>query len=116
MTSAWSSANQAILGGSRALMGLAQDGTAPKFFLKTHRWGVPYIAVGAISAFLPLAYTVLNASATQVFGWFQDLTAATVLWQWMTICVIALRVHYGMRKQGISRDRESDAVRINDRN
>lgn len=78
----------------------------PQIFLKTHRYGVPWVAVTAICIFLPLAYTCLSTSATEVFGWFQDVTAASTLWQWITICVVALRVHYAMRKQNISRDRE----------
>jgi amino acid transporter len=45
LTSAWSASNQSILGGTRTLYGLALKGHAPRFFLWTTRWGVPYMCV-----------------------------------------------------------------------
>jgi yeast amino acid transporter len=45
LTSAWSSANSGMLGGSRALYGLAKEGHAPKIFLRVNRFGVPYVGI-----------------------------------------------------------------------
>jgi len=106
LTSAWSSANHGILSGSRSLYGLALDGNAPKFFLKTHRFGVPYIGVSAIAIFMVLAYMTVTESGTKVFEWFQSLTAASTLFQWITIGITYLRFHYATRTQGIDRNSE----------
>jgi amino acid transporter len=45
ITSAFSSGNGVLFLASRTLVGLAQDGFAPKFLLKTNRYGSPWIAV-----------------------------------------------------------------------
>lgn len=82
LTSAWSSGNQAVLSGSRSLVGMALDGNAPKIFLKTHRWGVPYVAVGTICIFMNLAFLSLSSGGSTVFGWLQTLVSASVLFQW----------------------------------
>jgi len=39
LTSAWSSGNSSMLGGSRILYGLAREGKAPKIFLRVNRFG-----------------------------------------------------------------------------
>lgn len=103
LTSAWSSANHGILSGSRSLFGLALDGNAWKFFLKTHRLGVPYIGVSAIAIFMTLAYMTVSNSGTVVFGWFQSLTAASTLFQWITVAITYLRFYYAAKVQGIDR-------------
>ena len=104
LTSAWSSGNTGLLGGSRTLYGLAREGHAPKFFMRVNRFGVPYIAVCCIGAFVALGYMTLSDSASLVFGWFQDLVSAAAMVHWITICLVYLRFYYGCKKQGISRD------------
>lgn len=93
-----------MLGGSRVLYGLAREGRAPKIFLKTNRFGIPYVAIGFLSLFICLGYMTLSKSAGIVFNWLQDLVSVSTLCNWMVICTVYLRFHYGMRKQGISRD------------
>lgn len=56
ITSAWSSSNQALLSGTRVLYGLALKKQAPKIFLRTTSWGVPYICVLLNTAFMFLAF------------------------------------------------------------
>lgn len=103
LTSALSAGEQSALSGSRALVGMALDGVAPKFFTKTHRGGIPYIAVGCVLLLAPLAYTSVSTKASNVFYWFTVVSATGTLWSWCTICVSWLRLYYGMRKQGIAR-------------
>lgn len=103
LTSALSSGEQAALAGSRALVGLSLDGVLPKFFTKTHRWGIPYIAVAVILSLSPLAYTVVSSSATDVFYYLSDVAAEGAVWSWMTINIAWLRMYYAMAKQGIPR-------------
>ena len=52
LTSAWSSGNSGMLNGSRALYGIAREGHAPKVFTQCNRYGIPYVAVCSIGAFM----------------------------------------------------------------
>ncbi|KAJ5953383.1 Amino acid/polyamine transporter I [Penicillium verhagenii] len=102
LTSAWSSSNQSILAGTRTLYGLAVKGHAPRIFLRTNKWGVPYICVALQVAFSFLAYMCVSNSATTVFYWFVDLTAAGSLVSWITIALNHIRLLQAFDKQGIS--------------
>ncbi|KAL1731376.1 amino acid permease/ SLC12A domain-containing protein [Schizophyllum commune] len=103
LTSAWSSGNSGMLNGSRALYGIAREGHAPKVFTRCNRYGIPYVAVCSIGAFMALGYMTLDRSASVVFGWFQDLIASSILVYWIVICLVYLRFFYGCKRQGISR-------------
>ncbi|KAF9064593.1 amino acid permease/ SLC12A domain-containing protein [Rhodocollybia butyracea] len=103
LTSAWSSGNSTMLTGSRILYGLAREGHAPKIFLRTNRFGIPYLCVLFIGVFIALGYMTLQSSASMVFGWFQELVAAGTLVTWIVICVVYLRFYYGCKRQGIDR-------------
>ncbi|PBK73254.1 hypothetical protein ARMSODRAFT_625405 [Armillaria solidipes] len=104
LTSAWSAGNSGLLNGSRNLYGMARERHAPKIFLRVNRFGVPYVAVLFLSAFLCLAYMTLSDNASTVFSWFQDLSSSAILVHWTIICTVYLRFYYGMKKQHISRD------------
>ncbi|PSN65752.1 amino acid permease-like protein [Corynespora cassiicola Philippines] len=103
ITSAWSSSNQALLSGTRVLYGLAIKGQAPKVFLRTTAWGVPYVCVLFNTCFMFLAFMSLSSSAMTVFWWLVDLTAAGVLVSWSSILFNHIRLCLAMKKQGISR-------------
>ncbi|KAF9073344.1 amino acid permease/ SLC12A domain-containing protein [Rhodocollybia butyracea] len=103
LSSAWSAGNATMLGGSRILYGLAREGHAPKFFLRTNRFGIPYICVSFLSVFMALGYMTLQSSASIVFGWFQELVAAAALIIWIVICIVYLRFYYACKHQGIDR-------------
>jgi amino acid transporter len=103
ITSAWSSSNQALLAGTRVLYGLAIKGQAPKIFLRTTPWGVPYVCVCFNTCFMFLAFMSLSSSAMTVFYWLVDLTAAGCLVSWSSILFNHTRLCAAMKKQGISR-------------
>ncbi|OAL52538.1 amino acid permease-like protein [Pyrenochaeta sp. DS3sAY3a] len=103
ITSAWSSSNQALLSGTRVLFALAIKGQAPKIFLRTTSWGVPYVCVLFNTAFMFLAFMALSSSAMTVFWWLVDLTAAGVLVSWSAILTNHIRLNLAMKKQGIPR-------------
>jgi len=105
ITSAWSSGNHGILQGSRSLYALALENKAPKVFRRVTRFGIPWVAVCFQSLFMLLAFMTLNTDANTVFGWLQNLTAASTLAVWITIGICSLRVRQAMKKQGISADR-----------
>lgn len=99
ITSAWSSSNQALLSGTRVLYGLALKRQAPKIFLRTTPWGVPYMCVLLNTAFMFLAFMSLSAGAMTVFWWFVDLTACGVLISWCTVLLNHIRLIQAMKKQ-----------------
>ncbi|KAF2442948.1 amino acid permease-like protein [Karstenula rhodostoma CBS 690.94] len=103
ITSAWSSSNQALLAGTRVLYGLAIKGQAPKIFLRTTTWGVPYVCVIFNTCFMFLAFMSLSSNAMTVFWWLVDLTAAGVLVSWSSILLNHTRLCLAFKKQGISR-------------
>lgn len=92
-----------MLGGSRVLYGLAREGHAPKIFLRCNRFGIPYVAVCTIGAFVSLGYMTLSDSASTVFSWFQDLVSSAAFVHWIIILIVYLRFYYGCKKQGIDR-------------
>ncbi|EPS25348.1 hypothetical protein PDE_00281 [Penicillium oxalicum 114-2] len=104
LTSAWSASNQSILAGTRTLYGLAIKGHAPKIFLRTNAWGVPYMCVLLQVAFSFLAYMCVSNSALTVFWWFVDLTAAGTLVSWICISLNHIRLLQALKKQNISPD------------
>ncbi len=101
VTSAWSSANQALLAGTRVLYALALKRQAPAVFLRTTAWGVPWVCVAVQSAFMLLAFLSLSAGALAVFFWFVSLTAAGVLVSWSAILLNHLRLLRALRAQGL---------------
>lgn len=107
-TSAFSCGSSCVFLASRTLLGMSEEGHAPKFFLKTNRFGTPYLAVAASLIFMPLVYLSLGTSSSVAFGWFVNITTVAGLIGWVVICVTYLRFFYGMKYQGISRDRKSD--------
>ncbi|KAH7131110.1 amino acid permease/ SLC12A domain-containing protein [Dactylonectria macrodidyma] len=90
---------------SRVLYGLAEEGQAPKVFLRTNRLGTPYVAVTTSVVFLPLVYLSLGSNSSVAFGWFVNIATIAALISWFIIEVTYLRFFYAMKVQGVSRER-----------
>jgi amino acid transporter len=101
ITSAWSSSNQSLLSGTRVLYGLALKGQAPRVFLRTTSWGVPYVGVLLFTAVMFLSFMSLSSGAFTAFWWLVDLTAAGVLVSWSTILFNHIRLRLALQKQNI---------------
>lgn len=99
-----SAANSNVYSGSRILYGLAQAGAAPKFFLRTTKKGIPFIAVLFTAAFGALGYMVLSNSGNTVFNWLLNITAVAGLIAWVNISFSHLRFMQVLKARGISRD------------
>ncbi|KAL2214743.1 hypothetical protein CC79DRAFT_1339585 [Sarocladium strictum] len=105
ITSAFSAGNGMVFLASRVLVGLAQDGNAPQYLLKTNKYGVPWAAVLTSFPLGLLSYLVLGGQgAGQVFQWFINLIGTAGLVIWTIICFTYLRFYYGLKAHGISRD------------
>lgn len=105
LTSAFSAANLSLVSGSRTLFALAVKKQAPKIFLKTNKRGLPYVGVAFVTIFMPLAYMNVSNGAANVFNWFQSLTSAKLLLNWLMISVNHIHLMRAMKAQGIPRSR-----------
>ena len=85
------------------LDGLAVNGNAPKIFMLTNRYGLPYVAVSTCCAFGLLAYMAASSGAGHVFTWFANMTSVAGLMTWFGICVTYVRFYEGMKAQGMDR-------------
>ncbi|PWY64964.1 hypothetical protein BO94DRAFT_615494 [Aspergillus sclerotioniger CBS 115572] len=106
LTSAWSSGNSNMLGGSRVMYAMAAEGHAPKWFMRMNRFGIPWVAVTILGIFMALGYMTLSSSASTVFTWLQDIVSIATLVNWGCICIVYLRFYYACKKQGIDRHKE----------
>lgn len=104
LTSAFSASNLGILLTSRNFFALAAKGQAPKIFLKTNKHGLPYYGVILALLFLTLAYMNASSGASTVFGWFQSLTSANLLVNWIAISINHIALQRALKAQGYSRD------------
>ncbi|KAJ9610827.1 hypothetical protein H2200_005604 [Cladophialophora chaetospira] len=100
LTSAASSANAFLYTGSRGLFALAQNGQAPRFFLRCTKRGVPIYCVLATSSISLLTYLTLSVGGSKAFGWFANLITTACLWAWISICVAYLRFRKAQQIQG----------------
>ncbi|KAG2346365.1 hypothetical protein BDR05DRAFT_1057513 [Suillus weaverae] len=103
LTSACSAASSDLYTASRAIYGLAASGNASKFFLKTTRNGLPYVAVLFCASFSLLAFMAVSTNAGSVFNWFANMSSIAGLMSWFGISVTYLRFYKGMQVQGIDR-------------
>jgi amino acid transporter len=99
LTSAWSASNQALLAGTRILFGLALKKQAPSIFLRTTRWGIPYVCVILQTTVATLAFMSLSSGALTVFYWFLDLTASGTLVSWGVISLNHIRLHKALKSR-----------------
>lgn len=99
-----SAANSNVYSGSRILLGLAEGGSAPRFFLKTLSNGVPYICVAFTAAFGLLGFLNESSGAAEVFDWLVNITSVAGFICWACINGSHLCFMRALRVQGISRE------------
>lgn len=104
LTVVLSAANSNVFSGSRILVGLADDGLAPKFISRKSRHGVPYVAVCITSAVGLLAFLNLSSSGGTVFNWFVNISGVAGFICWISISYSHICFMRAMKAQGISRD------------
>ncbi|KAF7717178.1 Uncharacterized protein PECH_004030 [Penicillium ucsense] len=104
LTVVLSAANSNIYSGSRMLVGLANEGFAPRFLARTTSRGVPYFAVLLTAAFGLLGFMNLSSSGGTVFNWLLNIAAVAgfILWASLNICHIAFM--RALKARGMSRD------------
>ena len=87
---------------SRMLLGLAQQGNAPKFLKKINKRGIPTNAV-YISAFVTVLCVLLNyAFPEKAFGLLMMLVVAAIVINWVVISWTHLKFRKAMQAQGLT--------------
>jgi len=107
LTSASSAGNAFLYTGSRYMYALAQNGQAPRIFLKCSARGVPYYAVGITAMVGLLTFLSCGADgggAAAAFGWFQNIVTIAQLFTWVSIGVAYVRFYDALKAQGIDRN------------
>ncbi|CAE6441249.1 unnamed protein product [Rhizoctonia solani] len=105
LVSAWSAGNSDLYASSRTLYALAIEGQLPRFLRRCTKDGLPVWAVFVTSLFGVLGYmNAGSATAVTVFNWLYNISSITGLISWLVILVAYLRMYYGLKRQGLSRD------------
>ncbi|WP_436897349.1 amino acid permease [Acinetobacter gyllenbergii] len=87
---------------SRMLLGLAQQGNAPKFLKKINKRGIPTNAV-YVSAFVTVLCVLLNyAFPEKAFGLLMMLVVAAIVINWVVISWTHLKFRKAMQAQGLT--------------
>jgi amino acid transporter len=104
LTAVLSAAQSNVYSGSRILVALANEGHAPRFFLRTTRHGLPYHAVAFTTAFGLLAFMNLSDQGGSVFNWFVNIIGVAGLITWLCINLCHLRFMRALTAQNMRRN------------
>lgn len=104
LTVVLSAANSNVYSGSRVLIGLAQEGCAPRIFKKTTKHGVPYFGVVFTALFGLLGFLNVSNAGSTVFTWLTNISgvAGFITWASLNACHIAFM--RALKARDISRD------------
>nr|WP_174270562.1 phenylalanine transporter [Shimwellia blattae] len=92
--------NSGVYSNSRMLFGLSRQGNAPQFLTRISRRGVPVNSL-ALSAVITSLVILINYLMPQkAFGMLMALVVATLLLNWIMICIAHLKFKAGMRRLG----------------
>lgn len=104
LTVVLSAANSNVYSGSRILMGLAQEGFAPKVLARVDTRGVPYVSVLVTALFGFLGFMNVSEDAGQVFNWLVNLSSVAGFVTWSSINACHIAFMRALAARGISRD------------
>lgn len=104
LLSGWSCGNAYLFTSSRTLYSLAQDGQAPKIFLKCTKLGIPWVCVTTVSLISCITFLVSSNAALEVFLWFVDLTTSGLIVNQTAMFLVFIGWYRALSKQGIDRN------------
>ncbi|SCU81040.1 LADA_0B10880g1_1 [Lachancea dasiensis] len=99
-----SAANSNVYVSSRVLLGLANEGLAPRFLKRINRHGIPDFCVGICALFGFLGYLSVSNGGATAFDWLLNITAVAGFFAWLFISLCHIRFIQALKHQGISRD------------
>ena len=98
-----SAANSNVYSGSRILVGLAKEGSAPRFVMKVNKWGVPYHAVALTASFGVLGFLNESSSGGKVFKWLVNIAGVAGFIAWACIGISHIAFMRACKAQSIAR-------------
>lgn len=102
LTASLSVCNSGMYANSRMLVGLAEQGNAPKLFTKVSKQGVPVAAV-LCSGLLIFGCVILNYWVPEkALSYLIYIVVAAAVLNWMMISLIHLKFRQAMKREGIS--------------
>ena len=104
LTVVLSAANSNVYSGSRILVGLAQEGFAPRWFKKTSKAGVPYWSVLFTAAFGLLGFLNVSDSGATVFSWLLQISGVAGFITWCSLNACHIAFQRALAARNISRD------------
>ncbi|KAJ5619548.1 hypothetical protein N7510_003532 [Penicillium lagena] len=104
LTVVLSAANSNVYSGSRILVGLAQEGFAPRWFKKTTKGGVPYFSVLFTALFGLLGFLNVSSEGSTVFTWLMQISGVAGFITWSSLNVCHLAFQRALKARDISRD------------
>jgi len=99
-----SAANSNVYSGSRILVGLTQDGFAPKWLARTTAGGVPYFAVALTAVFGLLGFLNTAAGGAVAFEWLINISGVAGFITWTCINISHIAFMRALAARGVSRD------------
>lgn len=101
LISIFSTTNSFVFAASRSLLGLAQQGRAPRVFTRLNRQGVPYLCVSLTLLMACLSYLALSQGTVKVLNWWINLVTCAQLVSWSCIAITFLRFYYATKRQNV---------------
>ena len=106
LTTIISAGNSNVYIGSRILYALAESKVAPRWFLKTSKGGVPYVAVLFTASFGALGFLAVSESGNNAFNWLLSIagTAGLITWGWISyshIRFMAILRHRNINRESL---------------
>ncbi|CAK7895468.1 probable lysine/arginine permease Can3p [[Candida] anglica] len=103
ITSSFSAGNSQVYCSSRALLGLAERGFAPKIFNRCTKSGVPIYGVAASIGFSMLSLMQLGKSGGTVLNYIVSLTTGSQLLNYGFMCITYIHFYRACQVQGLDR-------------
>lgn len=99
-----SAINSSIFIGSRTIVHLAHEGSAPKFLAKVNKMGVPYMAVILFNAFGLLSLMNISTGSAKAYSYIVNLSGVAVFIVWGAVNVYHIRFRQALKYHGRSVD------------
>lgn len=99
-----SAANSNVYSGSRIMLGLAAERSAPAFFSRVTSKGVPYVCVAFTSAFGLLAFMNESDNGGTVFNWLLNISGVAGFIAWASINLCHLFFMRALKARGTDRN------------
>lgn len=88
----------------RTLTALAEQGLAPKIIGYVDRAGRPLVAITITNIFGLIAFVAASNRQAEVFDWLLAISALSLIFTWMSICIAHMRFRRALKVQGRTPD------------